>query len=72
MLVCHCRTVSDRDVQAAIDRGARTVGQVARDCGAGGECGGCRFALRSLLSARADDTSARPCHEDALTVTTAA
>jgi bacterioferritin-associated ferredoxin len=72
MLVCHCRTVSDREVRAAIECGARTVGAVARQCGAGGACGGCRFALRDLLERCAGDTPVPSCHDDALTVTAAA
>jgi bacterioferritin-associated ferredoxin len=72
MLVCHCRTVSDREVRAAIASGARTVGEVARECGAGGACGGCRFAVQDLLATGANDTSAMARHDGALTVTAAA
>ena len=72
MLVCHCRTVSDREVRAAIDSGVRTVGQVARECGAGGACGGCRFAVRDLLASCGGDRARRPCNDDELTVTAAA
>jgi bacterioferritin-associated ferredoxin len=72
MLVCHCRAVSDREVRAAIDDGARTLGQVARRCGAGGACGGCRFALRDLLATGGGDALTPARQDDALTVTAAA
>jgi bacterioferritin-associated ferredoxin len=49
MLVCLCRGVSDREVQRAILRGASTLKEVARACGAGLDCGSCRDLLRSLL-----------------------
>jgi bacterioferritin-associated ferredoxin len=71
MVVCHCRVVTDGQVRAAVDAGARTVAEIGRHCGAARECGGCRFAVRDLLSATVD--AARPASEDdALTVTAAA
>ena len=41
--------VSDREVRAAVERGARSVAELARECGAGGECRGCRATLEALL-----------------------
>jgi len=49
MIVCHCRVVSDRQVQAAIDHGAEHVEQVTAACGAGSDCGGCHQRLENLL-----------------------
>lgn len=49
MIVCHCKAVSDREVRRAVAEGARTRGQVARRCGAGTICGGCRPAIQELL-----------------------
>lgn len=49
MLVCSCRTVSDRTVSAAIAAGAGDVEEIGRRCGAGTRCGGCHPELRRLL-----------------------
>lgn len=45
MTVCHCHVISDRDVCAAVDTGARTVAQVCAGTGAGTDCGGCVFTV---------------------------
>lgn len=50
MVVCHCRAVSDCRVRQAIEAGAGDVEAIARQCGAGMACGGCRPALAMLLS----------------------
>jgi bacterioferritin-associated ferredoxin len=49
MIVCHCGVVSDRDVTAAADDGARTLTEVCRRTGAGQHCGGCVFSVRRIL-----------------------
>ena len=58
MYACACKAVTDRTVRAAIASGARSVEDVTRRCGAGGECGGCVPLLEELLSAL--DAGARP------------
>jgi bacterioferritin-associated ferredoxin len=52
MIVCHCQVVSDKTIRAAIESGARTVGDVARRCGAGTgpRCGACRPTIEALLA----------------------
>ncbi|MCA1707964.1 MAG: (2Fe-2S)-binding protein [Actinobacteria bacterium] len=50
MYVCHCRAVTDRRVQAAVDGGARSPAEIGRRCGAGTGCGGCLPALQALLA----------------------
>ena len=49
MYVCHCRVVTDHQIRAAIQCGARDVCAIAEACGAGSRCGGCLPALRKLL-----------------------
>ena len=49
MIVCLCRGVSERHLEAIVAAGARTVGEVTRTCGAGGDCGVCYRALAELL-----------------------
>jgi len=48
-LVCHCMVVDEREVIAAIRRGARTVEEVGAACEAGTGCGSCRGAIESSL-----------------------
>jgi bacterioferritin-associated ferredoxin len=54
MIVCHCRAVSDREVVAAAESGAREFDDVAAACGAGSECRGCHDRIASLLEAIED------------------
>jgi bacterioferritin-associated ferredoxin len=49
MLVCVCRGVSDREVREVLARGASTLRDVGRACGAGTDCGSCRDLLRQML-----------------------
>ena len=49
MIVCQCAVVNDGMVAAAVDAGARTVGQLCRSTGAGRDCGSCVFSLKALL-----------------------
>lgn len=50
MIVCHCRVVTDRDVRAALDAGAGSLGAVCRATGAGSVCGGCVFGVRAVIA----------------------
>lgn len=52
MLVCHCMGLTDREVHRAIRAGASTQHEVARECGAGSVCGGCRPLIDELLESR--------------------
>ena len=52
MIVCFCHPTSDRDVDAIIDDGARTVEDIGRRCGAGTGCGSCLEELRDRLTAK--------------------
>ena len=49
MIVCHCAVVSDRDVTAAIEDGARSVASICRATSAARDCGGCIFTVKALL-----------------------
>ncbi|MBV8756925.1 MAG: (2Fe-2S)-binding protein [Deltaproteobacteria bacterium] len=52
MIVCFCHPTSERDVDAIIDDGARTVEDIGRRCGAGTGCGSCLEELRDRLVAK--------------------
>jgi bacterioferritin-associated ferredoxin len=49
MIVCHCRVVTDRDVNTALADGARSVGAVCRITGAAQDCGSCIFTVKTLV-----------------------
>ena len=57
MLVCHCKGVSHHEVERAIDAGAGSRRDVARQCGAGTVCGGCRPVIDELLETRQPEAS---------------
>jgi bacterioferritin-associated ferredoxin len=49
MFVCHCRALTDREIDEAIADGARDLDEIGRRCGAGTTCGGCCPLLQELL-----------------------
>jgi len=50
MLVCLCRGISDREVREVVARGATTLREVGKACGAGIDCGSCRDLIRTLIA----------------------
>ena len=79
MLVCHCMKVCDRTIRECVERGARSVEDVGRECQAGTGCGGCHPTIHALVAgeaadagvislgkARAKDRAAEPLPADAL------
>ncbi len=53
ILLCHCNTIFEHEVVAAIRRGARTVDEVGLACEAGTGCGSCRGAIKTILEEQA-------------------
>jgi bacterioferritin-associated ferredoxin len=64
MIVCLCHPTSDRDLDAVIDDGARTVEEIGRRCGAGTGCGTCLGELRERLEQRGASSCGRDCPSD--------
>ena len=58
MIVCVCHAVSEKQLRAVVGRGACTLEEVERACGAGGDCGTCQPEIVALLR-----KSAPPIHE---------
>jgi bacterioferritin-associated ferredoxin len=54
MIVCHCRVVSDGDIDAALTEGARTSSAVCRSTGAAQDCGSCIFSVKKLIQRHHD------------------
>ena len=53
MIVCHCHYVSDREIRAVVERGARSEDEIGHLCSAGTGCGGCSETLRDLIERHA-------------------
>lgn len=68
VLVCLCHPTSDRDLDAVIDDGARTVQDIGRRCGAGTGCGACVDELRDRLNAKGANNCSRDCANDLVSV----
>ena len=49
MIVCQCRVVTDRAIEAALTQGNRTVAAVCRSTGAARDCGTCIFTVKALV-----------------------
>ncbi len=49
MIVCHCHGITDREIRASVQAGARTCADVADACGAGAGCGGCGSLVAELV-----------------------
>jgi len=64
MLVCHCKLVRCSDIREAVHEGAQTTEDIARMCGAGTGCGGCRPLVRNLVE-REKRTLSVVTHDDA-------
>ena len=50
MIVCHCHGVTDREIRACVQNGARSCADVADLCGASSGCGGCRSLVAEIVS----------------------
>lgn len=68
VLICLCHPTSDRDVDAIIDDGARTVQEIGQRCGAGTGCGACLEDLRDRLVAKGANGCPRDCAGDLVSV----
>jgi bacterioferritin-associated ferredoxin len=53
MILCLCRGVAERIVDAAIAGGASSVDDVMDACAAGTDCGACHVSILALLGRRA-------------------
>lgn len=49
MVLCICQSLTDREIDAAIHDGARSLDEVSARCGAGADCGRCKEAIEDRL-----------------------
>jgi len=52
MIVCLCAGSRERDIERAVEAGARNLSEIGGYCRAGLGCGGCRSALLGILHRR--------------------
>jgi bacterioferritin-associated ferredoxin len=55
MYVCVCQAVTDRQIDAAIDNGARTMRDLRQELGVCSCCGKCGPHARAMLQAKEPD-----------------
>jgi bacterioferritin-associated ferredoxin len=60
MIVCMCEGLSDRDIQAELDQGVDSVGELRKRCGASGQCGMCANMIRRMVAARQERNGGAP------------
>jgi bacterioferritin-associated ferredoxin len=51
LIICHCRTATDREIRRAVRDGATTLRDVGAHCGAASACGGCAEAVIDIIAA---------------------
>jgi bacterioferritin-associated ferredoxin len=51
MFVCLCTGVTSQTVADIVAEGATSTKEVAAKCGAGSDCGRCRFTVRAIIEA---------------------
>lgn len=49
MYVCVCKAITDRQIKAAIDNGANSIGQLRKSLGVASQCGKCSVMTREIL-----------------------
>lgn len=49
MYVCLCKGITDRQIKAAIDDGANSIGQLRKNLGVASQCGKCSVMTREIL-----------------------
>jgi bacterioferritin-associated ferredoxin len=60
VIVCICRGVSDKTIEAKIHAGATTVRDLQR-CGIADQCGSCHNVLRTMLAQASAAAATPPC-----------
>lgn len=63
MYVCLCRAVTDRDIEAAVDEGARSLKDLSLTLGVATQCGKCSCHAKQCLSQSvSEQTERQPVH----------
>ena len=57
MYVCVCRAVTDREIRASIEGGARNMRDLRRELGVCSECGKCGPCARQMLAEHREENA---------------
>lgn len=55
MYVCVCKAITDRQIKAAIDDGANSLGKLRKALGVASQCGKCSVMASELLDEAMSD-----------------
>ena len=50
MIVCICKSVSNSEINSAIDNGVKTYGKLQNVLGVGTQCGSCSCEVKQILA----------------------
>ncbi|AQT60027.1 bacterioferritin-associated ferredoxin [Cellvibrio sp. PSBB023] len=56
MYVCVCKGITDRQIKAAINDGASSLGQLRKALGVASQCGKCSVMTREILDEALSET----------------
>lgn len=56
MYVCLCKGITDRQIEAAVHDGARSLGKLRKTLGVASQCGKCTSLTREILDDTLQDT----------------
>ncbi len=56
MYVCLCKGITDKQIKAAINDGANSLGRLRKALGVASQCGKCSSMTRELLNESLDET----------------
>lgn len=55
MYICICTAVTERDIQRAVNEGAKSINDLRKTLNVGGECGRCTQCARQCLTQARND-----------------
>ena len=54
MIVCHCKSVSDKDIKKLLNNGCKTFKDVQKKCCAGTDCKICCSLIKEIIKGNDD------------------
>lgn len=59
MYICICKQVTDKQIKAAINEGARSIRDLRSELGVASQCGQCGRCAKAILKEHAANSAAR-------------
>lgn len=57
MFICVCKAVTAQKLKQTIKEGNSSLESVIQSCGAGGDCGSCRFKVHKMINEHVDESA---------------